>query len=129
MPRQDEPDRLSADDARILGLESAAITGHTLKLNVLEPGSAPLDVDALRAAVEKRLPGQPRATQRVDKCHVSIGAGGISMGPLALRYVWPSELDLMARLAGLRLRERHGGWAGEPFDGRSLRHVSVYQRG
>jgi diacylglycerol O-acyltransferase len=57
MPRQDEPDRLSADDARILGLESAAITGHTLKLNVLEPGGGPLDVDALRAAVEKRLPG------------------------------------------------------------------------
>jgi hypothetical protein len=70
-----------------------------------------------------------RATQRVDKCHVSIGAGGVSLGPLALRYVWPSELDLMARLAGLRLRERHGGWSGEPFDGRSLRHVSVYQRG
>jgi diacylglycerol O-acyltransferase / wax synthase len=66
MPRQDEPDRLSADDARILGLVSAAITGHTLKLNVLEPGGGPLDVDALRAAVEKRLPSQPRATQRVD---------------------------------------------------------------
>jgi WS/DGAT/MGAT family acyltransferase len=59
-------DRLSADDARILSLESSAITGHTLKLNVLEPGSGPLDVDALRAAVEKRLPTQPRATQRVD---------------------------------------------------------------
>jgi hypothetical protein len=43
-----------------------------------------------------------------------------------LRYVWPSELDLMARLAGLSLRVRHGGWSGEPFDGRSLRHVSVY---
>jgi SAM-dependent methyltransferase len=69
-----------------------------------------------------------RASQRVDKCHVRVGASGISLGPLALRYVWPSELDLMARLAGLRLRERHGGWAGEPFDGRSLRHVSVYAR-
>jgi len=64
--RQDDPDRLSTDDARILSLESAAITGHTLKLNVLEPGSGPLDVDALRAAVEKRLPSQPRATQRID---------------------------------------------------------------
>ncbi|MDT5191260.1 MAG: hypothetical protein QOI28_3511 [Mycobacterium sp.] len=70
MARQDDPDRLSTDDARILDLESAAITGHTLKLNVLEPGSGlldgPLDVDALRAAVEKRLTSQPRATQRVD---------------------------------------------------------------
>jgi SAM-dependent methyltransferase len=70
-----------------------------------------------------------RATQRVDKCHVHLGGdGGVRLDPLALRYVWPSELDLMARLAGLRLRERHGGWSGEPFDGRSLRHVSVYER-
>jgi hypothetical protein len=69
-----------------------------------------------------------RATQRVDKVHVHLGPGGVRLDPLALRYVWPSELDLMARLAGLALRERHGGWAGEPFDGRSLRHVSVYGR-
>lgn len=61
----DDSDRLSADDARILGLESASITGHTLKLVVLEPG-AELDVEALRAAVTERLPSQPRATHRVD---------------------------------------------------------------
>ena len=67
-----------------------------------------------------------RATQRVDKCHVRLGPGGVAVDPLALRYIWPSELDLMARLAGLRLRARWGGWAGEPFEGRSLRHVSVY---
>jgi hypothetical protein len=69
-----------------------------------------------------------RATQRVDKNHLRLGAGGITSGPIALRYVWPSELDLMAQLAGLRRRERWGGWTGEPFDGRSLRHVSVYGR-
>jgi hypothetical protein len=44
-----------------------------------------------------------------------------------IRYAWPSELDLMARLAGLRLRERHGGWQGEPFTATSARHVSVYE--
>jgi diacylglycerol O-acyltransferase len=59
-------DRLSDDDARILGLESATITGHTLKLIVLEPGPGPLELDALRAAVAQRLPREPRATQRVD---------------------------------------------------------------
>jgi hypothetical protein len=53
-----------------------------------------------------------RTTQRVDKCHVGLGAGGPTLEPLALRYVWPSELDLMARLAGLRRRERWGGWSG-----------------
>ncbi|MCQ4118882.1 wax ester/triacylglycerol synthase domain-containing protein [Rhodococcus tibetensis] len=62
----EESDRLSADDARILALESAAITGHTLKLVVLEAGTGRLDLDALRTAVAKRLPSWPRATQRVD---------------------------------------------------------------
>lgn len=69
-----------------------------------------------------------RVTQRVDKCHVAVGSAGITLDPLALRYVWPSELDLMARLAGLRRRSRWAGWSGEPFDARSLRHVSVYGR-
>ena len=69
-----------------------------------------------------------RVTQRVDKCHVNLGTDGVTPTPLALRYIWPAELDLMARLAGLRLADRWGGWAGEPFDGRSVRHVSVYRR-
>ena len=62
----EDPDRLSVDDARILSLESPTITGHTLKLVVLEPAGSPLDVDALRADVAQRLSSQPRATQRVD---------------------------------------------------------------
>jgi hypothetical protein len=69
-----------------------------------------------------------RVSQRVDKNHIRLADGDISLEPLALRYVWPSELDLMARIAGLRLRARWGGWSGEPFDSRSLRHVSVYGR-
>jgi SAM-dependent methyltransferase len=44
------------------------------------------------------------------------------------RYVWPSELDLMARLAGMRLHERWGGWTREPFTGDSTLHVSVWQK-
>lgn len=62
----EDPHRLSADDARILGLESATIAGHTLKLVVLEPGDGPLDIDDLRTRVVERLGSQPRATQRVD---------------------------------------------------------------
>jgi WS/DGAT/MGAT family acyltransferase len=64
--RQDDSDRLSADDAHILGLESSVITGHTLKLNIIAPGTAPIDVDALRRTVAERLSSEPRATQRVD---------------------------------------------------------------
>ncbi len=66
MPRQEDSDQLSGDDAHILGLESSVIFGHTLKLNILAPGTAPIDLDTLRRAVAERLPSQPRATQRVD---------------------------------------------------------------
>ena len=44
------------------------------------------------------------------------------------RYVWPPELDLMAQLAGLQLRERSGGWSSEPFTSESTTHVSVYEK-
>jgi SAM-dependent methyltransferase len=68
------------------------------------------------------------ATQRVSSQHILIGADGIVLLPVQLRYAWPSELDLMARLAGLRLRQRFGGWQREPFTGTSSSHVSVYER-
>ena len=44
------------------------------------------------------------------------------------RYVWPSELDLMARLAGMTLRDRWSGWNREPFTSESKKHVSVWQK-
>jgi hypothetical protein len=40
--------------------------------------------------------------------------------PVVQRYAWPSELDLMARIAGLRLKQRWGGWNQEPFNSNSL---------
>jgi hypothetical protein len=44
------------------------------------------------------------------------------------RYLWPSELDLMARLAGMELRERWGDWGREPFTAESTKHISVWQK-
>jgi SAM-dependent methyltransferase len=67
-------------------------------------------------------------TQVLDESHVTLGPHGVRVSPIVTRYIWPSELDLMARIAGLRLRERWAGWNGEPFDARSTRHVSVYGR-
>ena len=64
--------------------------------------------------------------QILDESHVTLSAAGTRVAPIVTRYAWPSELDLMARIAGLRLRERWGGWKGEPFTGDSRRHVSVY---
>ena len=65
-------------------------------------------------------------TQHLEESHVRLSPQGIQVFPIVCRYAWPSELDLMARIAGLRLRERWGGWLGEPFTGDSRRHVSVY---
>jgi hypothetical protein len=68
------------------------------------------------------------ATQRIDVQYISIDAsGGIELFPIHLRYAWPSELDLMARLAGMRLAGRYGGWRGEPYTETSPDQVSVYR--
>jgi hypothetical protein len=53
--------------------------------------------------------------QRFYVQHVLIEQKGVRPYPVQLRYVWPSELDLMARLAGSKLRNRHGGWKNETF--------------
>jgi SAM-dependent methyltransferase len=66
--------------------------------------------------------------QRVDSHHVVLSEAGIKMYPVKVRYAYPSELDLMGQMAGLRLRERWGGWRREPFTASSVWHVSVYQR-
>jgi hypothetical protein len=67
-------------------------------------------------------------TQILDLNHVRIGAAGIVFGPIRLRLANPPEFDLMARIAGLRLRDRWAGWNEEPFTADSWRHVSVYER-
>jgi SAM-dependent methyltransferase len=66
--------------------------------------------------------------QRVRAQHVILDQRGARFYPVRLRYAWPAELDLMARLAGLALTERYSGWRGEPFTATSARHVSVYRR-
>jgi SAM-dependent methyltransferase len=68
------------------------------------------------------------ATQGLVSHHYQIEDGRLDVGSLPQRYVWPSELDLMARLAGMTLRERWGGWKREPFTGDSTRHVSVWEK-
>jgi SAM-dependent methyltransferase len=67
-------------------------------------------------------------TQRVHAAHVIVSEEGNRVYPVQLRYAWPSELDLMARLAGLRLRERWGGWRRESFTALSPLHVSLYEK-
>lgn len=67
-------------------------------------------------------------TQILDENHVRISQDeGIRFGPISCRLAWPSELDLMARLAGLRLEQRWGGWQRQQYTGTDA-HVSVYRR-
>jgi len=68
------------------------------------------------------------ATQMIVESHVSLSREGIRLNPVVQRYAWPSELDLMARIAGLRLKERWAGWTREPFTSGSDLHISVYGR-
>jgi SAM-dependent methyltransferase len=67
-------------------------------------------------------------TQILDLNHVRISADGPLLAPIRLRLAHPPEFDLMARIAGLRLRDRQGGWNGEPYTAASWRHISVYER-
>ena len=68
------------------------------------------------------------ARQGLISHHYWIEDGGIEVISPPFRYVWPSELDLMARLAGMSLRERWAGWAREPFTSESEKHVSVWEK-
>jgi len=68
------------------------------------------------------------ASQQSIGGDLEISEAGIKFYPIQVRYAWPSELDLMARLAGLRLRERWAGWNREPFTDNSGAHVSVYEK-
>jgi SAM-dependent methyltransferase len=67
-------------------------------------------------------------TQRFSSSHFYIVEGRVEAFPVEFRYAWPAELDLMARLAGMRLRDRWAGWKGEPFTAVSPAHVSVYEK-
>jgi SAM-dependent methyltransferase len=67
-------------------------------------------------------------TQRFSSQHYAFTEGRVESFPYEFRYAWPSELDLMARIAGLRLEHRWAGWRREPFTALSRAHVSVYEK-
>jgi SAM-dependent methyltransferase len=68
------------------------------------------------------------ATQRYSGHYADFTSGKAEYRTIPFRYAWPSELDLMARLAGLRLRDRWAGWNREPFTTDSRSHVSVWEK-
>jgi SAM-dependent methyltransferase len=60
--------------------------------------------------------------------HYEVVDGELTVNSIPFRYVWSSELDLMARMAGMSLRERWSGWSREPFTSESTEHVSVWEK-
>lgn len=67
-------------------------------------------------------------TQGLISHHFTFLDGRITRRSVPFRYAWPAELDLMAELAGMSLRERWSGWKREPFTSDSREHVSVWQK-
>ncbi|MDT9692065.1 class I SAM-dependent methyltransferase [Streptomyces sp. P9(2023)] len=96
------------------------------ELRLLPPGqrAVPFHIDATSWAFDTLDP----ATQAMSSHYVTITDGRAEHRAIPFRYVWPSELDLMARLAGMRLRDRWQDWDGTPFTGESDRHVSVWEK-
>jgi SAM-dependent methyltransferase len=68
------------------------------------------------------------ASQGLISHHYSVVDGKLELNSVPFRYVWPAELDLMARLARMTLRERWSGWKREPFTSDSTKHVSVWEK-
>ena len=68
------------------------------------------------------------ATQAMSSNYVKVADGRGEYWSIPFRYVWPAELDLMAQLAGLGLRERWDGWTREPFTSESGQHVSIWEK-
>ena len=87
-----------------------------------------IGVDQVRLDMLRHDP----VNQMLDENHVSLTTDGIRFNPVVQRYAWPAEMDLMARIAGLRLRERWLGWERQPWTGRWMsnkeRIVSVWTR-
>jgi hypothetical protein len=74
-----------------------------------------------------RCPAIDLVAQQAVSHHFVASGPGVGEQSAPFRYVWPSELDLMARLAALTLRDRWAGWDRSPFTGESSSHVSVWE--
>jgi hypothetical protein len=83
-----------------------------------------IEVEKVRLDVARYDP----VKQLLEETHVVLSSAGVQLKPIVTRYAWPSELDLMARIAELQLKERWGGWSREPYTATSRNCVSVYGR-
>ncbi len=83
-----------------------------------------VDADRVQLDVSKHDP----VTQQVTSQHLFCSDAGIETYPVVIRYAWPSELDMMARAAGMKLAQRYGDWDQAPFTAASGKHISLFAR-
>lgn len=127
---------LQSQDAQVRCFQNAARhlrPGGLFALDALVPnvGSENHDMRVIPSGDDRmmvRFRQFDTTEQRYSSYYLIVENGTAQHLRVAFRYAWPSELDLMARLAGMRLRERTGTWDGEPFTASSRTHVSVYER-
>ena len=127
LPSQDEQVRCFQNVAAHLAPGGAFV----VEAFVPEPDKYQGRVDVSRiesGEVQLNLHLVDRAEQRSRSQHIVMTPEGARFYPVSIRWAYPAELDLMARLAGLRLRERWAGWKREPFSKASGKHVSVYEQ-
>jgi SAM-dependent methyltransferase len=127
---------LTSQDAQVAAFRNAAL--H------LEPGGC-FVVEVLVPGLQRLVPGETFQPFEVSPNHLGIdeydvarqglvshhywlAGGAAEVVSIPFRYVWPSELDLMAQLAGMTLRDRWSGWTREPFTSDSRLHVSVWEK-
>jgi SAM-dependent methyltransferase len=127
---------LTTQDGQVACFQNVA--GH------LEPGGC-FVIEVMVPALQRLPPGETvRAfnvsatrlgfdeydvvSQGLVSHHYTVVDGKLEVLSVPFRYLWPSELDLMARLAGMTLRERWSGWKREPFTSDSTKHVSVWEK-
>jgi len=127
---------LTTQDAQVACFENVAAhlqPGGCFVIDVLVPGLQrlppgetfqPFDVSPTHLGFDEI----DVVSQALVSHHYWVDGDSVALFSPPFRYVWPSELDLMARIAGMTLRERWGGWRREPFTATSTRHVSVWEK-
>jgi SAM-dependent methyltransferase len=121
---------VTTQDAQAACFENVAAQlepGGCFVIEVGVPGSGPLRVFDL-SDTHVGIDEYDAATQRLVSHHLSLADGRWERLSIPFRSVSPAELDLMARIAGMRLRERWGDWRREPFTAESPKHVSVWEK-
>jgi len=121
---------LTTQDAQVACFENAArhlVPGGCFVVEVGVPNTRPLEVFDL-SDTHVGVDEYDADTQRLVSHHFSLRDGTWRRASVPFRAVSPAELDLMARMAGMRLRERWSSWTREPFTASSTKHISVWEK-